>query len=448
MGVQLCATALVLCALPRAKIFNDPVYGFVAVPDERLFRIVEHPWFQRLRRIQQLGLGSLVYPGAIHTRFQHALGAMHLMQKALDVLRSKGHTIAEGEYNAACAAILLHDIGHGPFSHALEHMLAPGLHHEQLSLAFLKALPSELGTDTAELLGEAEAIFTGTHPRPFLHELVSSQLDVDRLDYLTRDTYFTGVHEGVIGWNRILDMLALENDRLVVESKAIYSLEKFIVARRIMYWQVYLHKTVLCAEELLIRALSRARLLRASGEPLFAAPALEWILDLPSSAEGQGTPSGGTQPAALPGGAFLVRFARLDDSDIWSALKVWARHPDPVLSVLATAIVERRLFRLQWMDRPLPPQALDGLRREAQRRFGLDAPEQAEAFVFQDSTTNAAYDPLTQGIKIRFRDGRMEDLAVASDQLNIRVLSDPVLKHYICLPKELTTALDAYLAEQ
>jgi HD superfamily phosphohydrolase len=424
--------------LPRAKIFNDPVYGFVAVPDERLFRIVEHPWFQRLRRIQQLGLGSLVYPGAIHTRFQHALGAMHLMQKALDVLRSKGYAIAEGEANAACAAILLHDIGHGPFSHALEHMLAPGLHHEELSLAFLKALPDELGADTADLLAEAEAIFTGRHPRPFLHELVSSQLDVDRLDYLTRDTYFTGVHEGVIGWNRILDMLELEDDRLVVESKAIYSLEKFIVARRIMYWQVYLHKTVLCAEELLIRALSRARALRAAGEALFAAPALAWILDLPQQAS--------TEHKA-PDAAFLTHFAQLDDSDIWSALKVWARHGDPVLALLSRAIVERRLFRLHWLNKPLKAEPMDALQQTAIERFGLSRKEDAQVLVFQSSTANAAYDPETQGITIRFRDGRLQDLAKASDQLNIRVLSDPVLKHYICLPKELTVTLDVYLAD-
>jgi HD superfamily phosphohydrolase len=419
-------------------MFNDPVYGFVAVPDERLFRIVEHPWFQRLRRIQQLGLGSLVYPGAIHTRFQHALGAMHLMGRALDVLRAKGHRISAAEADAACAAILLHDIGHGPFSHALESMLAPGCHHERLSLAFLDALADELGGDAAGMLVEARAIFTGEHPRRFLHELVSSQLDVDRLDYLTRDTYFTGVHEGVVGWNRILDMLDLDGDRLVVESKAIYSLEKFIVARRIMYWQVYLHKTVLCAEELLIRALARARERLRAGAPLFASPALEWVLRGPEGPSAEG---------ALPDRGFLERFARLDDTDVWSALKVWARDEDPVLARLSEAIAFRRLFRLAWLDEPLDDGALARLRGLAAERFGLADPADAAWFVFQDSTANAAYNPEAQGISVRYKDGRIVDLAQASDQLNIRVLSDPVLKHYICLPKDLAHHLDAYLVD-
>ncbi|MBI1193047.1 MAG: HD domain-containing protein [Bacteroidetes bacterium] len=404
------------------KIFNDPVYGFVSVGSERVFRLVEHRWFQRLRRIQQLGLGSLVYPGAIHTRFQHALGAMHLMDKTLGVLSAKGHAFTEQEREGAAAAILLHDIGHGPFSHALEKTLVPGLHHEGLSLAFMRALEAEMG----EPLTTAMAIFSGKHPKRCLHELVNSQLDVDRLDYLTRDTYFTGVHEGQIGTNRILDMLDLAPDGgLVVEAKGIYSIEKFIVARRIMYWQVYLHKTVLCAEQMLIRALARARELTLDGQTLFASPPLLWMLQQPAA------------KVAVADRDFLEIFAQLDDSDIWSALKVWSKSPDKVLALLATALVDRRLFGISMQNDPIEPQRLADLQAAAQRQWTL-SPEEAGYLVFADKTANSAYNRQLKNIRIRYKDGRLLDLGQATDELNMSFLADPVVKHYLCYPKNLS----------
>ncbi len=382
---------------------------------------MEHPWFQRLRRIQQLGLGSLIYPGAIHTRFQHALGAMHLMGKALAVLRSKGHAITAIEEEAALAAILLHDIGHGPFSHALEKTLVRNLHHEKLGLAMFDALVEELG----EPLGEARAIFTGQHPKAFLHELVSSQLDVDRLDYLTRDTYFTGVHEGVIGTNRILDMLNLDAEgHLVVEAKGIYSIEKFLVARRIMYWQVYLHKAVLSAEQMLIRALLRARELVAGSGQLFGTPALLSML----SAQ---------QVPSQPDRAFLERFASLDDTDIWSALKVWSAHPDPVLSRLASGIVQRRLFRVEMSTEPFAPGHVASLREAVCRQYGTDHAA-SDYLLIEDRIGTSAYSPDSRGIRILNKDGSLQDLSEAGQALQIRFVGDPEVKHYLCYPKELS----------
>ncbi len=407
------------------KIYNDPVYGFVALTSRNLFELVEHPWFQRLRRIQQLGLGSLVYPGAIHTRFQHALGAMHLMNKAIAVLRSKGHHISEQEAEAAAAAILLHDIGHGPFSHALEKTLVPGFHHEGLSLAFMKALEQSFSGEKAGMLNMAEQIFSGRHPKRFLHELVNSQLDVDRLDYLTRDTYFTGVHEGAIGTNRIIDMLDLDDEGgLVVEAKGIYSIEKFIVARRIMYWQVYLHKTVLCAEQMLIRTLSRARDLFQNGASIYTTPALEKMLLL--SGEG---------PRVADAG-FLEAYAQLDDSDIWVALKAWAQDQDRVLSLLAGGIVQRRLFRVVMKKEAFAPDLKQKLVERIADQFELSKSDAADLLV-QDKTENSAYNPRDKSIRIRYKDGAVQDLALASDQLNLQFMSDPVVKHYICFPKNL-----------
>ena len=394
---------------------------------ERVFALVEHPWFQRLRRIQQLGLGSLVYPGAIHSRFQHALGAMHLMGKALAVLKAKGHEISDQEVEAAAVAILLHDIGNGPFSHALEQSLAPGLHHERLSLAFFEALEQELGGPLA--LGKS--IFNGSYPKRFLHELVSSQLDVDRLDYLTRDTYFTGVHEGAIGTNRIIDMLDLDEDgRLVVEAKGIYSIEKFLVARRIMYWQVYLHKTVLCAEQMLIRAMARARQLVQAGEKLFATPALTWIL-LQKDASRQEINHD-----------FLAQFAQLDDSDIWSALKVWSRHSDPVLSRLSASIVNRRLFRIHMQPEPFDQSSVDYLAQEITRQFSISS-EEALQLLIHGQTENSTYNRDVKNIRIRNKNGTIQELAQAGDQLNIHFLADPVVKHYLCYPKDLKNRLYA-----
>lgn len=402
----------------RSKIFNDPVYGFVGVQHPRVFELVEHPWFQRLRRIQQLGLSSLVYPGAIHTRFGHALGALHLMQHALLVLKGKGIEITEEESEAACIAILLHDIGHGPYSHALEFILAEGVHHETISLAFMEELGKSPGG--MEL---AMAIFRDTYPKRFLHQLVSSQLDVDRLDYLTRDTYFTGVHEGKIGWNRIIDMMDVQEDELVIEAKGIYSIEKFIIARRIMYWQVYLHKTVLCAEEMLIKTMQRAKKLASEGVELPGSPSLKWMLyEWPAKKQEK------------PDAEFLSHFAALDDTDVLASLKVWQHHPDKVLAFLSTAIVNRRLFRIRMQNEAFDASEVAGLKKQVKQSLSID--DEAMDYLFlQDSTSNAAYNPDFHSINILYKDGSVRDVASASDQLNIRVLSDPVIKHYICYPK-------------
>jgi HD superfamily phosphohydrolase len=383
-----------------------------------VFDVVEHPWFQRLRRIQQLGLGSYVYPGAIHTRFQHALGAVHLMGRALQVLRAKGHEITDGEAESAMLAILLHDMGHGPYSHALERTLVAKVHHEQLSLRFMQELNGRLDGK----LSLAIAIFTGAHPKRFLHQLVSSQLDVDRLDYLTRDSYFTGVSEGVIGYNRIIDMMDVHEGELVIEAKGIYSIEKFIVARRIMYWQVYLHKTVLCAEEMLIRTLERAIYLAGAGEDLFATPPLAWFLD------------GRYQSEPMGSAYFLEQFARLDDTDVLSSLKVWQDHPDPVLSLFASGIVNRRLFRINLRNAPFSEEEIDAVRTRIKAKFQLDE-ESVDWLFLHDKTSNSAYKIDVDRIRIKYRDGNVRDVAEASDQGNIMVLSNPVVKSYLCYPK-------------
>ena len=301
----------------KRKIFNDPVYGFVAIPNEIIFDIIEHPYLQRLRRIKQLGLTHLVYPGALHTRFHHSLGAMHLMGKALLELKAKGHDVSEEEMAGAQIAILLHDIGHGPYSHALEHAIVTSLHHEDISTLFMKKLNQHFNGK----LDLALEIFENSYPRKFFHKLVSSQFDMDRLDYLKRDSFFTGVSEGVINYERLLNMVEVANDEPVIEAKGIYSVEKFITARRLMYWQVYLHKTVLVAEYMLVRVLKRAKELSLSGENLFATPALHFFLNNHVSK---------TDFENDPG--VLAHFSNLDDYDIFSALKVWVNHKDPILS--------------------------------------------------------------------------------------------------------------------
>jgi HD superfamily phosphohydrolase len=405
-----------------SKIFNDPVYGFVSLPYEIVFDLVEHPWFQRLRRITQLGLSSLVYPGAIHTRFQHALGAVHLMAKALQVLRAKGHEISEEEAEASCIAILLHDLGHGPFSHALENTLVP-FHHERLSLAMMEKLNEEFGGR----LKLAREIFEGTYPRYFLHQLVSSQLDVDRLDYLTRDTYFTGVHEGVIGWNRIIDMMNVADGRLVVEAKGIHSIEKFIIARRIMYWQVYLHKTVLCAEQMLIRLLSRAQDLVREGEELFASPALDWILRFSVQEDGRDSQISDE---------FLENYSQIDDADLYGAFKVWMQHPDPVLSRLSEGIIHRKLFRISMSDHVIGPEKIWDLVERTRIKLDLD-PEMSKQMILQGRISNAAYEKDVEGILIQSKGGQLKDLSLASDQLSFVSLVNPVEKYFACFPKEI-----------
>lgn len=405
----------------KRKIINDPVYGFITIPYEIIYDIVEHPWFQRLRRIQQLGLSHLVYPGAIHTRFHHALGAMHLMGKAINVLRTKGKEITEKEAEAATIAILLHDIGHGPFSHALEKTILTNVHHEELSILFMQKLNQQLNNR----LSLAIDIFTGRYHKKFLHQLVSSQLDVDRLDYLTRDSYFTGVHEGVIGYDRLIEMMDVENDELVIEQKGIYSVEKFIIARRVMYWQVYLHKTVICAEQMLIKTLKRAKYLAKSGTHLFATPALHFFLyhdvelkDFNTNVE------------------LLDMYAHLDDTDIYASLKEWERCDDKVLSFLSRGIINRKLFRIELESEPISAQKINKITSSVKSAYNIQDEFDLQYYVFNDVTTNSAYNLEANNINIKLRSGNVVDVTSASDHLNLAALAGTVVKHYICYPKE------------
>jgi uncharacterized protein len=404
----------------KRKIFNDPVYGFITIPNQLSFEVVEHPWFQRLRRIRQLGLTYLVYPGALHTRFHHALGAMHLMQQAIDVLRSKSFQITSEESEGVILAILLHDIGHGPFSHALENCMVKGIHHEDLSSLFMQRLNSKLD-GRLDLCIE---IFNDSYPKKFLHQMVSGQLDMDRLDYLSRDSFFTGVSEGVISTDRIIKMLTIANDSLAVQAKGIYSIENFIVARRLMYWQVYYHKTVVAAEYMLISLLKRARELTRQGEKLFATPALSYFL---------------TNEVTF--GQFesdsnvLESFAALDDNDVFTSIKIWASHPDTVLSVLSKGLVDRHLFRIVLQDQPFNEDQVMVIKSAISNEYKIPL-EDADYFILSDSITNNAYNPESDKINIMDKNGRITDVADASDQLNIAVLSVPVSKYFLCFPKK------------
>ncbi|MCB9190421.1 MAG: HD domain-containing protein [Flavobacteriales bacterium] len=405
----------------KRKILNDPVYGFITVPYPIVFDIIEHPFFQRLRRIKQLGLTHLVYPGALHTRFHHTLGAMHLIQLAIEELRSKGYEISDDEAVGVTLAILMHDIGHGPFSHALEHSIVSGVTHEDLSALFMEILNEEFEGK----LDMAIAIFNDKYPKRFLHQLVSSQLDMDRLDYLRRDSFFTGVSEGVIGSDRIIKMLHVVNDELAVESKGIYSIEKFIVARRIMYWQVYLHKTVLSAEYLLIYILKRAKELAESGVDLFATPALKLFL------QRKVTRSDFQNEKSL-----LNRFAELDDFDVLTSVKVWKHHDDPVLSRLSEFMVDRKLLKIKMFDAPVSESILAELRKELAQQWGISE-EAASYFVFTDSIANSAYNLRHDRINILFKNGEVKDITRAADTLSLSVLSKPVEKHFLCYPSQL-----------
>lgn len=406
----------------KRKIVNDPVHGFITIPSDLLFDLIEHPWFQRLRRIRQLGMTSYVYPGALHTRFHHALGAMHLMQEAIDTLRIKGFIITAEEAEATLAAILLHDIGHGPYSHALEHSVVEGMRHEELSLLFMERLNREFQGK----LQPAIEIFTNRYPKKFLHQLVSSQLDMDRLDYLKRDSFYTGVSEGVINTERIIKMLTVHNDQLMIEDKGIYSIEKFIVARRLMYWQVYYHKTVVAAESMLINLLKRAKYLAGKNEELFASPALSLFLRKPFGREDFQENEG-----------LLEEFARLDDYDIFTGIKVWASHPDFLLSMISRAMVNRQLFRIELSDTPFPEEKTRNLRR-AVRETWPEAGEEATAYLLTSGViTNNAYIPEHDKIHLLYKDGKVSDIAESSDQLNISVLTSAVSKHFITYPKSI-----------
>ncbi len=401
------------------KIINDPIYGFIKIPFDIVFQLIEHPYFQRLRRIRQLGLTHLVYPGAHHTRFHHAIGAMHLMGEAVEVLRSKGHAITEEEAEAVTIAILLHDIGHGPFSHALEDSIASGIHHEELSELFMDRLNKELNGK----LTIAINIFRNRYPKKFLHQLVSSQLDMDRLDYLNRDSFFTGVSEGVISSDRIIKMLEVINDELVIEAKGIYSIEKFIVSRRLMYWQVYLHKTVVSAESLLINILKRAKELVKQKDDLFATPALKLFL-LNSF----------TKKDFLKDENLLNTFAELDDSDITTSLKIWSKHDDNILSSLCQRMVSRRLFKIILQREPFDEKFMLDLKGKIKTRFRVDD-HGLNYFLLSGKLVNNAYNTQHDKINILFKDGTVKDISEAADTLNIKVLSEPVEKFYVSYPK-------------
>lgn len=404
----------------KRKIINDPIYGFVTLPDDLVYDLINHPIFQRLRRIKQLGLTNLVYPGALHTRFHHAIGAMYLMTEAIQVLKSKDVKITDDECRAATIAILLHDIGHGPFSHALEHTIVKGIHHEDISAMLM----DELNKVFKGKLSLAIKIFKNEHPKKFLHQLVSSQLDMDRLDYLNRDSFFTGVSEGVVSSDRIIKMLSVRDGHLVVEAKGIYSVENFLISRRLMYWQVYLHKTVLSAEKLLVNILKRAKELALNGENLFATPALSLFLK-----------NNFSKKDFINKPELLQQFVLLDDYDIMASVKVWTSHKDPVLSHLCSNLIDRSLYKIELQNKKFSPNQENLLLEKAMKKYKLTKKE-ASYLVFTESVNNSAYNSHFQ-IHILQKDGALIDVAKASDQLNIKMLSKKVTKYFMCYPKGL-----------
>jgi HD superfamily phosphohydrolase len=402
----------------KLKILNDPIYGFITIPNELLFDIIEHKYFQRLRRISQMGLSYLVYPGAHHTRFHHALGCMHLMQKAIRVLRLKGVEISEAEEEALQIAILLHDIGHGPFSHAMEHSIVEGVSHEAISSLFMK----EMNEKFNQRLTLAIEIFSGNYKRKFLCQLISSQLDMDRLDYLKRDSFYTGVAEGNINSERLISMLTVVDNVLMVEEKGIYSVEKFLLARRLMYWQVYLHKTGVVAEQLLIRVLKRAKELVGQGRSLYGSTALKYFLNNQITAENFTTET-------------LHIFAQLDDYDILSAMKEWVHDEDFVLSNLCQMIINRDLLKIKLKKKPVKDEKLESHIEKLKDRYGISEKE-ARYFVFSGEISNLAYKKEDEKICILYKSGKITDVVKASDHFNLKALSKPVTKFYICYPKQ------------
>ena len=402
----------------KKKIFNDPVYGFITIPYDILFDLIEHPYFQRLRRIKQLGLTDYVYPGALHTRFHHALGALHLMTEAIESLRSKGVDITEEEAIGVSIGILLHDIGHGPFSHALEHSLV-NVHHEELSLLFMETLNKEFGG----ALTLAIKIFTNTYPKKFLHQLISGQLDMDRLDYLSRDSFFTGVHEGVVGYDRIIKMLAVRNDELMVEEKGIYSIEKFLVARRLMYWQVYLHKTVVAAEQMLVRVLKRAKELAQQGVELDVSDSLRYCLyELDSDKNWNQNASD-----------VLNNFARLDDYDIFAALKTFTQVQDPVLALLSKALIDRKLFKIELGSIPFKSDYIDSIRSKVLETFPISK-KRVDHLIITGKETNSAYNTSKEEIKILYKGGKILPMSEISD---FGIKTEIITKYYLCYPKNI-----------
>jgi HD superfamily phosphohydrolase len=411
----------IICLLNKKKIINDPLYGFIHVKSELVFDIISHPYFQRLRYVKQLGLTDLVYPGAVHTRFQHALGAMHLMERVLDNLRFKGIEISNEEYEAAQLAVLLHDIGHGPFSHALEHSLLPGVRHESISYLLMSSLNDEFSGALELTL----RIFRNSYARKFFYQLVSSQLDIDRLDYLNRDCFFSGVQEGTIGVDRIILMLNVYQDQLVVEEKGIYSIENFLNARRMMYWQVYLHKTTVSAERMLVNLIRRAQALTRAGENIPASESLQIFLR-----DTYGIESLRNSKKALHA------FGQLDDHDIWGAIKMWRYHDDRILSLLSAMLLDRKLFQIMLSLEPVKKSRIENIRTAISEKHQTLRSE--SSYLYSHGTvTNEAY---TEGEKINIltRSGALLDIAQASDLPNIKAISKIVKKNYLCWPKDVS----------
>jgi len=407
--------------LNKKKIINDPVYGFITIPSELIYDLIDHPYFQRLRNIKQLGMTHLVYPGAIHTRFHHALGAMHLMSMAIETLKSKGHIITEEEEEAVTIAILLHDVGHGPYSHALENTIVSGISHEDISILLMNNLNREFNNR----LDLAIQIFKGSYAKPFLHQLVSGQLDTDRMDYLNRDSFFTGVSEGIIGFDRIIKMLNVYKGHLVVEEKGIYSIEKFLVARRIMYWQVYLHKTAVAAEHLLVNILRRAKELVNNGHELFATPSFHHFLTNTI-----------TKEEFIHDDIHVRNFTCLDDHDIFTSVKVWTTGKDKILSHLCRYLLSRSLYKIEVSPEPFDAARVDDLKQKAVRLLDIDTAD-VEYFVFTDTITNHAYKVNDESINILMKNGTTRDITLASDNSLLEGLSRTVKKHILCYTKEL-----------
>jgi HD superfamily phosphohydrolase len=403
----------------KRKVFNDPIHGFIKIPFDIIYDIIEHPYFQRLRRIKQLGLTDYVYPGALHTRFHHALGAFHLMQKAVFTLRQKNIEITIAEEEAVLIAILLHDVGHAPFSHTLEHYILEDVSHEFVSLLYMKKF-NALYNGKLDL---AIQIFQNQYHKKFLYQLISSQLDVDRLDYLTRDSFFTGVSEGIINYNRILDMISVKDDELVLEAKGIYSIEKFLISRRIMYWQVYLHKTVISAEEMLIQILLRAKELVADAVNLTCSDALYYFLKHKI-----------TKADFEQNETAIQNFALLDDIDIFSAVKSWMIHEDKVLSFLCKSLINRNLFKITMQNEAFDEKEITDKKNALQLKYNLSEDE-VNKLVITNKMTIYLYNPKENKINILYKDGSIKDFAEATDQWNVTALGQPVTKYYVCFPR-------------
>ena len=401
----------------KLKIINDPIYGFITIPSPIIFELIEHKYFQRLRRISQMGMSYMVYPGAHHTRFQHAIGAMHLMQKAVQTLMFKGVNISAEESDALYIAILLHDIGHGPFSHAMEHSIVEGIDHESISLLFM----SELNKEFNNRLTLAIQIFSNNYHRNFFYQLISGQLDMDRLDYLKRDSFYTGVSEGSINSERLISMLNVVNDRLVVEEKGIYSVEKFIIARRLMYWQVYLHKTSLVAEQLLTRLLKRAKHLVTNGIVVKASEPLSFFLNY-------------TITKKTINSEILNEFAKLDDNDIIAAMKSWRNEDDFVLSNISKMLLDRELLKIEIQIEEFDAEYLNESKHKLMTRYSITE-EEASYFVFKGQITNQAYSMEKETINLYTKQKKTIDVANASDHFNLKALSKKVVKNYMCYPK-------------